>query len=99
MSLHIALFRSVGYLDYEKQTIHQVKVLAIDRAKEGKINTGTAVILVKVEDIEDQPPEFISVTSVARIEENSPIGTPVVQGKRYLAEIVQKKLLYYKFQS
>lgn len=70
----------LGKLDYEKQTIHQVKVLAIDRAKEGKINTGTAMVLIKVQDVEDQPPEFISSTSVARLEENSPIGTAVVQG-------------------
>lgn len=68
-------------MDYEKQTIHQVKVLAIDRAREGNINTGTAMVLIKVEDVEDQPPEFISITSVVRIEENSPIGTSVIQGK------------------
>lgn len=72
-----------GPLDYEKQTIHQVRVLALDRAKEGQINTGTAMILIKVDDIEDQPPEFVSATSVARIQENVPIGTSVIQGKDY----------------
>lgn len=45
------------------------------------MNTGTAAILVKVEDVEDQPPEFVRVTPVARIEENSPIGTTVLQGR------------------
>lgn len=67
--------------------MHQVKVLAIDRARDGNVNTGTAMVLIKVEDVEDQPPEFISITSVVRIEENSPIGTSVVQGKRLNFEI------------
>lgn len=73
-----------GALDYERQIVHQLKILAIDRAKEGRVNTGTAAILVKVEDVEDQPPEFVRVTPVARIEENSPIGTSVLQGKYIL---------------
>ncbi|XP_023311794.1 cadherin-23 [Anoplophora glabripennis] len=74
-----AVVRLIGALDYERQTVHQLKILAIDRAKEGRVNTGTAAILVKVEDVEDQPPEFVRVTPVARIEENSPIGTSVLQ--------------------
>ncbi|XP_060525001.1 cadherin-23 isoform X2 [Cylas formicarius] len=74
-----AVVRLIGPLDYEKQTVHQIKVLAVDRAKEGRVNTGTAVILVKVEDVEDQPPEFVKVTPVVRLSENSPIGSPVLQ--------------------
>ncbi|XP_015840656.1 cadherin-23 isoform X2 [Tribolium castaneum] len=74
-----AIVRLVGSLDYEKQTLHQLKVLAVDRAKQGRVNTGTAALLVKVEDVEDQPPEFVRVTSVARIAENAPIGTSVLQ--------------------
>lgn len=69
-----------GNLDYERQTAHQIKVLAVDRAKEGRVNTGTAVILVRVQDVEDRPPEFLRVTPVARIAENSPVGTVVLQG-------------------
>ncbi|CAH1116656.1 unnamed protein product [Phaedon cochleariae] len=56
-------------------------MLALDRAKEGRVNTGTAALFVKVEDVEDQPPEFVKVASVARIEENSPIGTSLLQGE------------------
>lgn len=88
-----------GQLDYEKQTIHQVKVLAIDRAKEGKINTGTAVVLVKVEDVEDQPPEFVTVTSVARLEENSPIGTSVIQGIHRSYKQTDLIVYYYSYYS
>lgn len=75
------LFSILGSLDYEKQTVHQVKVLAVDRAKEGRVNTGTAVILVKVLDVEDRPPEFLRVVPISRIAENSPIGSTVLQGE------------------
>ncbi|CAG9764225.1 unnamed protein product [Ceutorhynchus assimilis] len=74
-----AVIRLIGSLDYEKQTVHQVKVLAVDRAKEGRVNTGTAIVLVRVLDVEDRPPEFIRVTPIARITENSPVGTTVLQ--------------------
>ncbi|XP_066258040.1 cadherin-23 isoform X2 [Euwallacea similis] len=74
-----AVVKLIGSLDYEKQTAHQVKVLAVDRAKEGRINTGTAVILVRVQDVEDRPPEFVRVTPVARIAENSLVGSVVLQ--------------------
>lgn len=43
-----------------------------DRANTGRRNTATAAILVKVEDVEDQPPVFISVPSVTRIPEDLP---------------------------
>ncbi|KAL3277671.1 hypothetical protein HHI36_013017 [Cryptolaemus montrouzieri] len=74
-----AIVKLVGTLDYERQNIHQLKVLAVDRAKKGRVNTGVASILIKVQDVEDQPPEFVRVTPVARVEENSPIGTSVLQ--------------------
>ncbi|XP_057660172.1 cadherin-23 [Diorhabda carinulata] len=72
-----AVLRLIGSLDYERQTVHQLKVLAVDRAKEGRVNTGTAAILIKVEDVEDQPPEFVRITPFVKVEENSPIGTSV----------------------
>uniref|UniRef100_A0AAR5PBK0 Cadherin domain-containing protein n=1 Tax=Dendroctonus ponderosae TaxID=77166 RepID=A0AAR5PBK0_DENPD len=74
-----AIVKLIGSLDYERQTVHQVKVLAVDRAKEGRVNTGTAVILVKVLDVEDRPPEFVRVVPISRIAENSPIGSTVLQ--------------------
>lgn len=46
-----------------------------------QVNTGTTAILIKVQDVEDQPPEFIAMTPVARISENVRIGTSVLQGQ------------------
>ncbi|KAJ8962164.1 hypothetical protein NQ318_018121 [Aromia moschata] len=77
-----------GSLDYEKQTLHQLKILAVDRAKEGRVNTGTAALLIRVEDVEDQPPEFLRVMPIARIEENSPIGTSVLQGLMEATDVI-----------
>ncbi|XP_044756938.1 cadherin-23 [Coccinella septempunctata] len=74
-----AVVKLIGHLDYEKKNVHQLKVLAVDRAKQGRINTGVAALLVKVEDVEDQPPEFVRVSPVAKVAENSPIGTSVLQ--------------------
>lgn len=67
-------------MDYERQILHQLKVLAVDRAKQGRVNTGTASILVKVQDAEDRPPEFVKIQPVARINEDAPIGASVLQG-------------------
>ncbi|XP_043655694.1 cadherin-23 [Drosophila teissieri] len=66
-------------LDYERKSLYQLRVLAIDRANQGPINTGTAAILVKVKDLEDQPPEFVEVQAVARIAEDAPVGTKVLR--------------------
>lgn len=35
---------------------------------------------MKVQDVEDQPPEFIVVTPVARVSEDAPPGTSIIQG-------------------
>ncbi|XP_014258581.1 cadherin-23-like isoform X2 [Cimex lectularius] len=73
------IVRLVGKLDYEKKYLYQLKVLAVDRSNNDRVNTGTAALLVKVQDVEDQPPEFIVASPVTRIVENSPIGTSVLQ--------------------
>ncbi|CAG5108412.1 Similar to Cdh23: Cadherin-23 (Mus musculus) [Cotesia congregata] len=73
------VIRLAGKLDYEKKYLYQLRILAVDRAINGRINTGTTAILVKVQDVEDQPPEFIAMTPVARISENAKIGTSVLQ--------------------
>lgn len=44
------------------------------------MNTGTAAILVKVVDVEDQSPEFVVATPVTRVSEDAQIGTSVLQG-------------------
>ncbi|XP_063975231.1 cadherin-23 isoform X2 [Diachasmimorpha longicaudata] len=72
------VIRLVGELDYEKKYLYQLRILAVDRAISGKVNTGTTTIIVKVQDVEDQPPEFIAMTPVARISENANIGTSVL---------------------
>ncbi|XP_067141770.1 cadherin-23 isoform X2 [Centruroides vittatus] len=71
----------IGPLDYEKKSIHQLRVLAIDRANTGRINTATAAILIKVEDVEDQPPEFIIVPPVTRIPEDLTVNSHVLTVK------------------
>ncbi|XP_071565121.1 cadherin-23 [Temnothorax nylanderi] len=73
------VIRLVGSLDYERKYLYQLRVLAVDRAINEKVNTGTTAILIKVQDVEDQPPEFIAMTPVARISENVRIGTSVLQ--------------------
>lgn len=45
--------RLVKNLDYETKSLYQLRVLAVDRANQGPVNTGTAAILVKVRDVED----------------------------------------------
>ena len=61
-------------LDYESQSVYQLKVMAMDKGGFGGINgeginTAVASVLVKVEDVEDRTPEFISVPSVTRVSE------------------------------
>ncbi|XP_046612201.1 cadherin-23 isoform X1 [Neodiprion virginianus] len=73
------IVRLVGPLDYERKYLYQLRILAVDRAINEKVNTGTSAILVKVQDVEDQPPEFIFVPPVTRISENVPISTPVLR--------------------
>ncbi|XP_058798620.1 cadherin-23 isoform X2 [Phymastichus coffea] len=73
------VIRLIGQLDYERKYLYQLRILAIDRAINEKVNTGSTAILIKVQDVEDQPPEFVSMPSVARISENAKIGTSVLQ--------------------
>ncbi|KAG6445751.1 hypothetical protein O3G_MSEX004072 [Manduca sexta] len=71
--------RLTNQLDYERKSLYQLKILAVDRANQGRVNTGTAAILIKVQDVEDQPPEFVVVSPVTRISEDAPVGTSVLQ--------------------
>ncbi|XP_049786609.1 cadherin-23-like [Schistocerca cancellata] len=75
------VIRLSGHLDYERKFLYQLRVLATDRANNEKVNTGTAAILVKVIDMEDQPPEFVYVPPVTRVSEDAVIGTSVLQVK------------------
>lgn len=73
--------RLVGELDYEKKYLYQLRILAVDRSNNERVNTGTAAILVKIEDVEDQDPEFLVVSPVTRISEDAQIGSPVLKVK------------------
>ncbi|XP_046962418.1 cadherin-23 isoform X2 [Vanessa cardui] len=73
------VIRLTNRLDYERKSLYQLRVLAVDRANQGRVNTGTAAILVKVQDVEDQPPEFIVASPVTRISEDASVGTSVLQ--------------------
>ena len=75
------VIRLTNRLDYERKSLYQLRVLAVDRANQGRVNTGTAAILIKVQDVEDQPPEFVVASPVTRISEDAPVGTSVLQGK------------------
>ena len=52
-------------------------IVAKDRANFGQVNSATTGLLIKVQDIEDKPPEFVSVPSVTRIAEDVPTFTEV----------------------
>uniref|UniRef100_A0A1A9WMM0 Cadherin domain-containing protein n=1 Tax=Glossina brevipalpis TaxID=37001 RepID=A0A1A9WMM0_9MUSC len=73
------ILRLTGGLDYENKNLYQLRILAVDRANYGAVNTGTAAILIKIKDIEDQPPEFVKIQSVARISEDAAVGTKVMR--------------------
>ncbi|XP_067000515.2 cadherin-23 [Anabrus simplex] len=75
------VIRLLGHLDYERKFLYQLRVLAVDRANNERVNTGTAAVLVKVQDMEDQPPEFVIVPPVTRVSEDARIGSSVLQVK------------------
>ncbi|KAJ4438181.1 hypothetical protein ANN_14120, partial [Periplaneta americana] len=91
------IIRLVGQLDYERKFLYQLRVMAVDRANNERVNTGTAAILVKVEDVEDQPPEFVVVTPVTRVSEDARIGTPVLQERLSVAKRVEQQVNITKF--
>lgn len=71
----------ISELDYERKSIYQLRILAIDRAIEGQRKTGTASIVIQVEDAEDQGPVFTYVPSVTRISEDLEMGAQVLRVK------------------
>ena len=91
----------VGDLDYETKSVYQLQVLAKDRASAnfGRVNTATAAIVVRVEDIPDQPPEFVSVPSVTRISEDverfSEVSAPAIAAREtnFASELLTRPLM------
>ncbi|KAG1683802.1 Cadherin-23 [Nymphon striatum] len=74
------VIRLLSSLDYEEKYLYQLRVLAIDQAFMGR-KTATAAILIRVEDKEDQPPEFALAPPVTRIPENYPVDASVLKVK------------------
>ncbi|XP_035709581.1 cadherin-23-like isoform X3 [Folsomia candida] len=75
-----AVVKLVKPLDYERKFLHQIKVLAMDRAEtEAQINQAIASIVVQVQDLEDTGPTFIAVPPVTKIREDVPVNSFVLQ--------------------
>uniref|UniRef100_UPI003AAF9CD9 protocadherin alpha-8-like n=1 Tax=Centroberyx gerrardi TaxID=166262 RepID=UPI003AAF9CD9 len=64
-------------LDRETQKTHRLLLTAIDGGKPGR--SGTAEIIADVLDVNDNMPVFTKDTYSVRLDENSPIGTTVIQ--------------------
>lgn len=75
------VLRLNGDLDYERKSLYQLRVLAVDRAISGRVNTATAALVVRVGDVEDQPPQFIQAPPVTRIPEDIPVNSGVLEVK------------------
>lgn len=76
------VLRCLAPLDYEKRSWYQLRILAKDQASDqGRINTATAGLLVRLIDEDDQGPEFITVPSVTRVAEDAQPGTSVLRVK------------------
>ncbi|KAF4517747.1 hypothetical protein B566_EDAN002952 [Ephemera danica] len=73
--------RLLGRLDYETKSLYQLRVLATDRSNNDRINSATAALLIRVEDVEDSPPEFTLVPPLTRVSEDVPVGTSVLSVK------------------
>lgn len=76
------VLRCLSPLDYERRSWYQLRILAKDQASDqGRINTATAGLLVRLIDEDDQGPEFITVPSVTRVAEDAQPGTSVLRVK------------------
>lgn len=76
------VIRCLSPLDYERRSWYQLRILAKDQASDqGRINTATAGLLVRLVDEDDQGPEFITVPSVTRVAEDAQPGTSVLRVK------------------
>lgn len=75
-----AVVRLSRPLDYEASSVHEVRVIARDRAPAGgRVNSATAHLLVHVEDVDDTAPHFLTQPRPARLAEDAQIGSSVAQ--------------------
>ncbi|XP_072573610.1 protocadherin alpha-C2-like [Paramormyrops kingsleyae] len=63
-------------LDREEQAVHNLILTAVDGGVPAR--SGTASIIVRVQDVNDNAPQFDRQIYYVNISENSPIGTPVI---------------------
>lgn len=80
------ILRTLTSLDYEQNSLYQLRILAKDRASEGRVNTATAALLIRVVDVEDQDPEFIAFPSITRVSEDTQPGTIIMKGKSLMSD-------------
>ncbi|XP_072573214.1 protocadherin alpha-C2-like [Paramormyrops kingsleyae] len=64
-------------LDREEQAVHNLILTAVDGGVPAR--SGTANIIVRVQDVNDNAPQFDRQIYYVNISENSPIGTPVIK--------------------
>ncbi|XP_072573614.1 protocadherin alpha-C2-like isoform X4 [Paramormyrops kingsleyae] len=64
-------------LDREKQAVHNLILTAVDGGVPAR--SGTTSIIVRVQDVNDNAPQFDRQIYYVNISENSPIGTPVMK--------------------
>ena len=69
------VIRADGSFDYEKEPIYEFPIIATDRGDPPR--TGTAILRVTVQDVNDEPPEFVRNSYSFEIEENRPAHTYV----------------------
>ncbi|XP_061408146.1 LOW QUALITY PROTEIN: protocadherin Fat 1-like [Lethenteron reissneri] len=69
--------RVVGPLDRETVSVHHLTVEASDRAELDPRLSSTATVSVFLEDVNDNPPEFVPPHSKVRVREDLPPGTVV----------------------
>ncbi|XP_075923658.1 protocadherin Fat 1-like isoform X2 [Petromyzon marinus] len=69
--------RVVGPLDRETVSVHHLTVEASDRAELDPRLSSTATVAVFLEDVNDNPPEFVPPNSKVRVREDLPPGTVV----------------------
>ena len=69
------VIRADGSFDYEKEPIYEFLIIAVDRGDPPR--TGTAILRVTVQDVNDEPPQFVRHSYTFEIAENRPAHTYV----------------------
>lgn len=68
----------VGKLDYETQSLHQLRITAQDRSPLEQQKSTSALLLIRVVDIPDEPPVFTFVPPTTKMSESFPIGKEIL---------------------